>query len=52
MTKAIQGVKRGLMWAWGHKVRTVVLLMVFTLLAPKPLRSQFVDPCSRSSRPV
>ena len=45
MTKAIQGVKRGLMWAWGHKVRTVVLLVVFTLLAPKPIRSQFLDPC-------
>src|SRR5712692_1528169 len=45
MTNAIQGVKRGLMWAWGHKVRTVVLLVVFTLLAPKPIRSQFVDPC-------
>src|SRR5260370_21357121 len=45
MTEAIQGVKRGLMWAWGHKVRTVVLLLVFTLLAPKPIRSQFLDPC-------
>ena len=45
MINAIQGVKRGLRWAWGHKVRTLVLLVVFTLLAPKPIRSQFVDPC-------
>ncbi len=45
MKKAIQSVMRGLSWAWGHKVRTVVLLVVFTLLAPKPIRSQFVDPC-------
>src|SRR3989442_8319223 len=45
MTNAIQGLTRGLRWAWGHKVRTVVLLVVFTLLAPKPIRSQFVDPC-------
>ena len=45
MTKAIQSVKRGLTWAWGHKVRTLVLSVVFTLLAPKPIRSQFVDPC-------
>src|SRR6266852_5311698 len=45
MINAIQGVKRGLRWAWGHKVRTVVLLVVFTLLVPKPIRSQFVDPC-------
>ncbi len=45
MINAVQGVKRGLRWAWGHKVRTLVLLVVFTLLAPKPIRSQFVDPC-------
>ena len=45
MTNAIQGVKRGLRWARGHKIRTVVLLVVFTLLAPNPIRSQFVDPC-------
>src|SRR3989442_3405599 len=45
MTNAIQGLTRGLRWAWGHKVRTVVLLVVFTLLAPKPISSKFVDPC-------
>src|SRR5260370_9554228 len=45
MINAIQGVKRGLRWAWGHKVRTLVLLVAFTLLAPKPIRSQFGDPC-------
>jgi hypothetical protein len=45
MTNAMQGVKRGLTWAWGHKVRAAVLLVVFTLLAPKPVRSQFLDPC-------
>src|SRR5260370_6543757 len=45
MTSAIQGLKRGLTWAWGHKVRTFVLLVVFTLLVPKPVTSQFLDPC-------
>ena len=45
MSKAIQGVMRGLRWAWGHKVRTFVLLVTVTLLAPDPIRSQFVDPC-------
>jgi hypothetical protein len=45
MTNAIQSVKRGLTWVWRHKVRTVVLLVAFTLVAPKPIRSQFVDPC-------
>lgn len=45
MRTAIQSVKRGLQWAWGHKVRTVVLLVVLTLVAPRPVRSQFFDPC-------
>lgn len=45
MAKTMQSVKRGLTWVWVHKVRTVVLLVVFTLLAPNPIRSQFVDPC-------
>src|SRR6266566_1352343 len=45
MKTSIQTVKRGLRWAWGHKVRTVVLLLVLTLAAPRPVRSQFLDPC-------
>src|SRR5258707_7923823 len=45
MRNAIQNVMRGLMWAWGHKIRTVLLLVAFTLLASNPIRSQFVDPC-------
>ena len=45
MMKAIESVTRGLRWAWGHKIRTTVLLVIFALLAPKPIRSQFVDPC-------
>jgi hypothetical protein len=45
MRKAIQSVKGGLRWAWGHKVRTVVLLLVLTLALPRPVRSQFIDPC-------
>src|SRR5260370_28081515 len=42
---AFLGVIGVLMWAWGHKVRTLVLLLVFSLLAPNPVRSQFLDPC-------
>ena len=38
MRKAIQSVKRGLRWAWGHKVRTIVLLLVLTLAVPRPVR--------------
>src|SRR5712672_4288147 len=45
MRKAIANVMRGVMWARGHKIRTVLLLVAFTLLAPDPIRSQFVDPC-------
>ena len=45
MRKAIQSVKGGLRWARGHKVRTVVLLLVLTLAVPRPVRSQFIDPC-------
>ena len=45
MKTVIQSVKRGLRWAWGHKVRTIVLLLVLTLVAPSPVRSQFIDPC-------
>ena len=45
MKTIIQSVKRGLRWAWGHKVRTIVLLLVLTLAAPRPVRSQFIDPC-------
>ena len=45
MKTAIQSVKRGLRWAWGHKVRTAVLLLVLTLAVPRPVRSQFIDPC-------
>src|SRR6266849_8299248 len=45
MKTAIQSVKRGLRWAWGHKIRTVVLLLVLTLAVPRPVRSKFLDPC-------
>src|SRR5260370_41481205 len=45
MRNAIQNLMRGLMWAWGNKIRTVLLLVAFSLLAPNPIRSQFVDPC-------
>ena len=45
MRNAIESLKRGLSWPWRHKVRTVVLLLVFSLLAPNPVRSQFLDPC-------
>lgn len=45
MSIAIARVKRGLSWVWMHKVRSVVLLLAFSLLVPRPVRSQFLDPC-------
>lgn len=45
MRNMIASVKQGLWWIWGHTVRTVVLLLAFSLLAPGPVRSQFLDPC-------
>ena len=45
MNTILQGVKRGLGWIWRHKVRTVALLVVLVLVAPKPVKSQFMDPC-------
>ena len=34
----------GASWAWAHKLRVAVLALVFTLVAPRPVRSQ-LDPC-------
>ena len=45
MRNAIQNVKLGMSWVWGHKSRTVVVTMVLIILVPMPIRSQFVDPC-------
>ena len=43
--KSLEGLKGGLRWAWGHKLRGVVLGLVFALAAPRPVQSQFLDPC-------
>ena len=45
MRGTIHSLKRGLRWIWDHKVRTVVLLLVVTLIMPTPVKSQFFDPC-------
>ncbi|MGH9732992.1 MAG: hypothetical protein ACRD8A_00195 [Candidatus Acidiferrales bacterium] len=38
-------VKQGLDLAWRYKVRTGVLLVILFFVAPKPVKSQFLDPC-------
>src|SRR5260370_42620449 len=45
MRRIIRLLKANLLWAWGHRVRVAVLVIVFALLAPKPLQSAFIDPC-------
>jgi len=40
-----QSVSKSFSWAWRYKFRVLVLALVFTLAAPRPARSQFLDPC-------
>lgn len=41
----MDGVKRGLRWAWSHKIRVGVLALVLALITPQPVKTQFFDPC-------
>jgi hypothetical protein len=43
--RCLDGLKSGLGWAWGHRLRVAVLGLVFALVAPRPVKSQFIDPC-------
>ncbi len=45
LTKSLDTFRNGLRWAWGHKLRVAVLGLVFALVAPRPVTSQFLDPC-------
>jgi hypothetical protein len=41
----VQALSRGFGWLWNRKGRLAVLVVIFVVAAPKPLRSQFADPC-------
>lgn len=43
--KAGQSVKAGARWIWQRRLRVAVLALVFVLIAPRPAKSQFIDPC-------
>ena len=43
--RSVESFKRGLCWAWGHKLRVAVMGLVLALIAPRPVRSQILDPC-------
>jgi len=45
MSRAVEIVKKSCRWVWEHKVRGIVLLVVFAVAAPQPVKSQFLDPC-------
>jgi len=45
MTRVVQIMKKSGRWVWEHKVRAIVLLVVFAVAAPQPMKSQFLDPC-------
>ena len=42
---ARQSIARGFKYAWAHKLRVVVLVVVFALMAPRPAKTQLLDPC-------
>ena len=42
---ARQSMARGSRWARAHKLRITVLAIVFALIAPRPAKTQFLDPC-------
>jgi hypothetical protein len=43
--KAKQGFKAAARWMWQRRLRVVVLALIFVLIAPRPAKSQFLDPC-------
>ena len=45
MSKVFQKARPCFGWVRGHKVRVLVLLFTFALIAPQPAKSQFLDPC-------
>ncbi len=45
VNRSLEGLKCGLCWAWGHRLRVAVLGLVFALVGPRPVKSQLLDPC-------
>lgn len=42
---ASQSASGSFKWGWHYKFRVAVLALVFMLVAPRPVKSQFLDPC-------
>ena len=45
LQKARLGVKRGAGWVWERRLRVAALILVLALVVPRPVKSQFLDPC-------
>jgi hypothetical protein len=45
MQSAVQSIARGSSWAWAHKLRVAVLIVVAALIAPPSAKTQYIDPC-------
>src|SRR5437879_11930077 len=39
------GGKRGAGWVWERRLRVAALILVLALVVPRPVKSQFLDPC-------
>jgi hypothetical protein len=42
---ARHSIAKGFRWAWAHKLRIAGLAIVFALIAPRPAKTQLLDPC-------
>src|SRR5258708_13782729 len=45
MHRVTQILKKRGQWFWEHKIRAIVMLVVFAVAAQQPMKSQFLDPC-------
>jgi len=45
LTMGFERCKCSLRWAWGHKLRVAILALVLVMLAPRQVKTQFLDPC-------
>lgn len=43
--RAKRGVKKGARWVWQRRLRVATVLLVLVMVAPRPVKSQFLDPC-------
>jgi len=45
LRRAKRGLKEGASWVWQRRLRVATVLLVLALVAPRPVKSQFLDPC-------